>query len=89
MTTKAATNKFSPRGALAHPGGKTCSLLLSSSWLHPLRSWSLRQTRRGSKREDDPDAAVLPILRDVSNPWDMTKDGRSWFGRHLSELMRK
>ena len=45
--------------------------------------------RRALKREDDPDAAVLPILRDVSNPWDMTKDGRSWFGHHFPELMRK
>ena len=28
-------------------------------------------------------------LRDVSDPWSMTKDGRSWFGRHTAELMRK
>ena len=37
----------------------------------------------------DPDAAVLPTLRDVSDPWAMAKDGRSWFGHHTSELMRK
>ena len=45
--------------------------------------------RRALKRAADPDAAVLPTLRDVSDPWDMAKDGRSWFGRHLPELMRK
>ncbi len=45
--------------------------------------------RRALKRDDDPDAAVLPILRDVSDPWAMAKDGRSWFGQHSPELMRK
>lgn len=45
--------------------------------------------RRTIKRGQDPDAAVLPILRDVSDPWNMAKDGRSWFGRRLPELMRK
>jgi len=45
--------------------------------------------RRVLKRDDDPDAAVLPILRDVSDPWAMAKDGRSWFGQHFPELMRK
>ena len=45
--------------------------------------------RRTLKRGEDPDAAVLPTLRDVSNPWDMTKDGRSWFGHCFPELMRK
>ncbi len=45
--------------------------------------------RRAFKRDDDPDAAVLPILRDVSDPWAMAKDGRSWFGQHFPELMRK
>lgn len=45
--------------------------------------------RRALKRAADPDAAVLPTLRDVSDPWGMAKDGRSWFGRHLPESMRK
>ena len=45
--------------------------------------------RRTLKRDTDPDATVLPILRDVSNPWDMAKNGRSWFGHHAPELMRK
>ena len=45
--------------------------------------------RRALTREGNPDAAVLPILRNVSNPWDMTKDGRSWFGHCFPELMRK
>jgi len=45
--------------------------------------------RRALKRGQDPDATVLPILRDVSDPWGMAKDGRSWFGRHFPELMRK
>ena len=45
--------------------------------------------RRVLKRAADPDTAVLPTLRDVSDPWSMAKDGRSWFGRHFPELMRK
>lgn len=45
--------------------------------------------RRVLKRDGDPDAAVLPVLRDVSDPWAMAKDGRSWFGHHSPELMRK
>lgn len=45
--------------------------------------------RPALKRDQDPDAAVLPILRDVSDPWAMAKDGRSWFGHHFPELMRK
>ena len=45
--------------------------------------------RRILKSVADPDAAVLPTLRDVSDPWGMAKDGRSWFGRHTPELMRK
>lgn len=45
--------------------------------------------RRTLKHDADPDAAMLPILRDVSDPWDMAKDGRSWFGQHFPELMRK
>lgn len=32
--------------------------------------------RRALKRDGDPDAAVLPILRDVSDPWAMAQDGR-------------
>ena len=45
--------------------------------------------RRALKCAADPDATVLPTLRDVSDPWGMAKDGRSWFGRHFPELMRK
>jgi hypothetical protein len=45
--------------------------------------------RRALKCGQDPDAAVLPVLRDVSDPWAMAKDGRSWFGQHFPELMRK
>ena len=41
------------------------------------------------KRDTDPDATVLPIMREVSDEWSMAKDGRSWFGHHLSKLMRK
>ena len=46
-------------------------------------------TRRAVKRDTDPDATVLPILRDVSDEWAMAKDGRSWFGQHIPKLMRK
>ena len=45
--------------------------------------------RRALKRVADPDAAVLPTLRDVSDPWGIAKDDRSWFGRHTPELMWK
>ncbi len=41
------------------------------------------------KRDTDPDATVLPILREVSDEWNMAKDGRSWFGQHIPKLMRK
>ena len=41
------------------------------------------------KRDTDPDATVLPIMREVSDEWSMAKDGRSWFGRHFPKLMRK
>ena len=34
---------------------------------------------RALKRDPD---GVLPILRDVSDPWCMAKDGRQWAGRH-------
>ena len=45
--------------------------------------------RRIVKRDTDPDATVLPILREVSDEWAMAKDGRSWFSHHLPKLMRK
>ena len=45
--------------------------------------------RRVVKRDTDPDATVLPILREVSDEWNMAKDGRSWFGQHVPKLMRK
>lgn len=42
------------------------------------------------KRDTDPDATVLPIVREVSNEWLMAKDGRTWFGhRSTPKLMRK
>ena len=46
-------------------------------------------TRRAIKRDTDPDATVLPIMREVSDEWAMAKDGRSWFGHHIPKLMRK
>ncbi len=46
-------------------------------------------TRRAVKRDTDPDATVLPIMREVSDEWAMAKDGRSWFGRDIPKLMRK
>ena len=45
--------------------------------------------RRAIKCSTDPDATVLPIMREVSDEWAMAKDGRSWFGHHISKLMRK
>jgi len=41
------------------------------------------------KRDTDPDATVLPIMREVSDEWSMAKDGRSWFGHYFPKLMRK
>lgn len=46
-------------------------------------------TRRAIKCSTEPDAAVLPIMREVSDEWSMAKDGRSWFGQHIPKLMRK
>lgn len=46
-------------------------------------------TRRAIKRDTDPDAVVLPILREISDERSMAKDGWSWFGRHIPKLMRK
>ena len=46
-------------------------------------------TRRAVKRDPDPDATALPILREVSDEWAMAKDGRSWFGCDIPKLMRK
>ncbi len=41
------------------------------------------------KRDTDPDAIVLPIMREVSDEWSMAKDSRSWFGYDIPKLMRK
>src|SRR6202795_3604168 len=41
------------------PRVKTCSLSCLS-WLHPLKSWSLRQTRGGSEREVDDFLCRIP-----------------------------
>ena len=46
-------------------------------------------TRRAIKRDGNPDATVLPILREVSDEWAMAKDGRFWFGRDSFKLLRK
>ena len=46
-------------------------------------------TRCAVKRDSDPDATAVPVLREVSNEWAMAKDGRSWFGPHIPKLVRK
>ena len=46
-------------------------------------------TRRAIKGSIDPDAIVLPVMREVSDEWAMAKDGRTWFGQHTPKLMRK
>lgn len=46
-------------------------------------------SRRVIKRDADPDATVLPTMREVSDEWAMAKDGRPWFGHHFPKLMRK
>ncbi len=48
---------------------------------------SCRAALRGALKLDA--EGVLPILRDVSDPWCMAKDGRQWIGTHLPKLMRK
>ena len=58
-----------PRGLA--PQARTCSLSCLS-WLHPLKSWSLRQTRRGSVVTSKRDkAAALKLLKRI-----MKKYGR-------------
>lgn len=38
----------------------------------------------------DPEKEVLPHLREYSNPWAMSKDGKSWFdAKKYPERMRK
>lgn len=41
------------------------------------------------KRNTGLDTIMLPSLRAVSDEWGMAKDGRSWFGRYIPELMWK
>jgi hypothetical protein len=33
----------------------------------------------------DPEQEILPVMREVSDKWDMNKDGKSYFGDFLSE----
>ena len=38
----------------------------------------------------DPEADVLPLLREVSDPWTMAKDGKYWFDlRRSPGVLRK
>lgn len=51
-----------------------------------------RRFRRVAKQtlQDDPQAEALPTLREYSDPWSMSKDGKQWFGpQKYPELMRK
>src|SRR5262245_62116905 len=60
----AAARDPTPSAPRGHgPLAKTCSLSCSSS-LHPLRSWSLRQTRGGSTP-----TFVLPSCGGVDSHW--------------------
>src|SRR5258708_36796042 len=47
---------------------KTCSWSCLS-WLHPLRSWSLRQTRGGSSRHQVARLRPVDFIRTCSTPW--------------------
>jgi hypothetical protein len=38
-----------------------------------------RQTKLSLVRMDDPDGYVPPAVRELSNPWAMPKDGRSYW----------
>ncbi|MBY0359140.1 MAG: hypothetical protein K2W82_14145 [Candidatus Obscuribacterales bacterium] len=38
-------------------------------------------------RGDDCDSLILPLVRDVSNPWDMSKDGKS-YDKSTAEVSR-
>src|SRR6185437_1263292 len=44
-------------------------LKYSLSWLHPLRSWSLRQTRRGSKTQACVHLSAIEHNRLILNGW--------------------
>ena len=54
------------------------------------KRWANRSCRvalRGSLRLDA--EGVLPVLRNVSDPWYMAKDGRHWIGTRFPNLMCK
>jgi hypothetical protein len=38
-----------------------------------------RRAIKGSRSADDPRYALLPDLREYSDPWTMNKDGKHWF----------
>jgi len=37
----------------------------------------------------NPEEEVLPVMNEVRDPWDMNKDGKSYFGNLLSEHVRR
>ena len=54
---------------------------------------ALRRVTRQAIRAKSIDHDVTPLLREVSDPWSMDKDGKTWRGHEpaafLSKLMRK
>lgn len=48
-----------------------------------------RRALRVALAGDDTGDVLLPIMRDVSDPWTMDKDGKQWLGARWPHLLRK
>ncbi len=55
----------------------------------PIISSMSNSSEKQDKRHANRNRNCRSALRDVSDPWAMAKDGRSWFGQHFPELMQK
>lgn len=71
---------------------------------NPISGFTLSDSEKEDKREynrnlrhknkiklkniDDPEELILSEIEDVSDPWNMAKDGKYWFG-NLKELLFK
>ncbi len=50
----------------------------------------MRAHVRVALNQHDLENVLLPEIREVSNPWEMAKDGKGWFDpREYPKLMRK
>src|SRR5690554_3835455 len=71
--TRARPGAPAPSAPPAH-AARGSTVLMSSSWLHPLKGWSLRRTRGGSELPDVNAAALQfnELLTNVAHPLNAT-----------------